>query len=109
MKIPADSMIPEEKFTRYLLVKRDFDDKSGYLARAGYSEENYLELINHIKYLISENDAVEERTDDYGTFYRVTGTLPGVANEAIEVSTIWLKRKIDNKFQFITLFPARRK
>ncbi len=41
MKIPADAIIPEEKFTRYLLVKRDFDDKSQYLKKAGYTIEDW--------------------------------------------------------------------
>lgn len=109
MKIPVDSIIPEEKFTRYLLVKRDFDDKSGYLSRGGYSEQNYAELMMHIRLLIRENDAIKERTDEYGTFFRVTGTLPGVDQGPLEITTIWLKRKFDNKFQFITLIPTRRK
>jgi len=109
MRIPFDSIIAEEKFTGYLLVKRDFDDKSQYLAKAGYTAENYLTLINDIKFLISENDAVEERNDDYGTFYRVSGTLPGTGSTTIDVATIWMRRKIDNKFQFITLIPVRRK
>ena len=108
MTFYLDSLIPEEKFTRYLLVKRDFDDKSRFLARGGYSVENYFVLINHIQNLVKENDAVEERTDDYGTFYRVTGIIPGADHMPLNVTTIWLRRKIDNKYQFITLIPAGR-
>ncbi|HRZ27101.1 MAG TPA: hypothetical protein P5295_09865 [Spirochaetota bacterium] len=108
MKIPADAIIPEEKFTRYLLVKRDFDDKSQYLKKAGYTIENYSILINDIKSMIIQNEAIEDKTDEYGTFYTVTGKLTGTSNQNLRVTTIWMKRKADGVFQFITLIPERR-
>lgn len=37
MKIPPDAIIPMEKLTAYLLVARDWDDKSKLLAQAGFS------------------------------------------------------------------------
>ena len=36
MRIPSDATIDETKFTEYLLVQRPWDDKSGYLRRAGF-------------------------------------------------------------------------
>ena len=36
MKLPADAVIATEKITQYLLVKRPENDKSHYLASAGY-------------------------------------------------------------------------
>jgi hypothetical protein len=109
MKLPSDVIIPEEKFTRYLLVKRDYDDKSQFLSNGGYYLDNYKLLINHIKDMIRINDAMEDKTDIYGTFYTVNGILPGTKEMSLNVSTIWLHRAIDDKFQFITLVPLRRK
>ncbi len=108
MKLPADVIIPKEKFTLYLLVKRDYDDKSQFLSMAGYNQDNYELLIEHIKNMIIQNDAFEDKSDIYGTFYIVNGNLHGTKEESINVSTIWLQRSIDGKFQFITLFPQRR-
>jgi len=40
MKIPPDALIPLEKLTSYLLVHREWDDKSKFLAQAGFTREN---------------------------------------------------------------------
>ncbi len=109
MKIPENAIIPSEKFSRYLLVKREFDDKSLFLGKAGYTLENCDDLIAHIQVLISHNEAIKERTDEYGTFYRLTGILPGINKQSISVTTVWMQRKMDGRFLFITLFPERSK
>ncbi len=106
MKIPNEVIIPESKLTKYLLVFKSRNDKSQFLAQAGYTIENWQNLkkailqINHINY------AIEDRTNEYGTFYNVYGELQGVNGVNLSVVTIWLRRKSDNKFQFITLKPG---
>ena len=40
MKLPADALIAPEKLTGYLLRWRTDDDKSTFLARAGYTVKN---------------------------------------------------------------------
>ena len=40
VKLPADSLIPLEKLTCYLLVRLARADKSAFLARAGYTLAN---------------------------------------------------------------------
>ena len=59
-----------------------------------------------IRRIISEHDAVPDREDEYGTFYRVTGTLYGTMGY-LEVITIWVYRAKDGKYQFITLKPDK--
>ena len=78
VKIPVDAIIPEPKLTQYLLVPRSRDDKSKFLAQGGFTQENSAELERAIRQLIAENDAVEDRTDRFGTFYEVKGVLRGV-------------------------------
>jgi len=41
MNLPRDVVIAEEKLIGYLLVWRARNDKSGYLARAGYESSNW--------------------------------------------------------------------
>ncbi len=50
---------------------------------------------------------IEDTTNEYGTFYNVSGELIGVNGRNLAVITIWLKRKTDNQFQFITLKPNK--
>ena len=40
MKIPDDAVIPVEKLTKYLLVLCPWDDKSRFLAQAGFDQSN---------------------------------------------------------------------
>ncbi|MEB3339567.1 DUF6883 domain-containing protein [Okeania sp.] len=49
-----------------------------------------------------------DRTNKYGTFYRVEGIITRVNNRNLAVITIWLQRKADNQTQFITLIPLKR-
>ncbi len=45
---PEQLIIPEEKVLGYLLVKKDKNDKSEFLARLGFTKDNYKELIAEI-------------------------------------------------------------
>ncbi len=55
--------------------------------------------------IIAENDAVEDRTDRFGTFYEVKGLLQGINGIDLGVVTIWLHESVDRQFKFITLIP----
>ncbi|WP_369769878.1 DUF6883 domain-containing protein [Gloeocapsa sp. PCC 73106] len=86
---------------------RDHNDKSKFLAKAGFDQNNPQELKTAIYQLIKTSVAIEDSNNEYGTFYRVEGELIGINQRNLLVTTIWLKRKIDNKFQFITLKPKQ--
>src|SRR4051794_30703467 len=106
MRIPPDAIIAEAKLTKYLLVYRTWDDKSGFLSRAGFKLENWHDLGNAIRKLSDSVDAVEDGADEYGTYYRVDGQLVGPAG-AVSVRLIWMEKKKDTKFYFITLKPRK--
>ena len=78
MQIPSKAIIPEDKLTRYLLVFRDKDDKSKFLAQAGYTLDNAASLQKAIIQLITVEDAIKDGKNEYGIFYRVEGMLEGV-------------------------------
>lgn len=109
MKIPPDAIIPDAKITRYLLVLREQDDKSKFLGQAGFTQDNPEQLTLALRQLADAVEAVEDTTNEYGIFYRVEGELIGINNRKLLVITIWLNRKIDNQFQFITLKPKKEK
>lgn len=107
VRIPSDAHIPIEKLTHYLLVPRDYDDKSRFLAQAGFTQANPDALLAAIRQLAAREPALADRENEYGTFYRVEGELHGVTEISLAVVTIWLRRRIDGVFQFITLKPKR--
>lgn len=107
MKIPINAIISDEKLICYLLVPKAQDDKSKFLAQAGFTQENPKTLKAAIRLLADSVDAVEDRANEYGIFYRVEGNLTGINEATLSVVTIWLKRAIDDKYQFITLKPKK--
>lgn len=107
MQLPSDSIIPEDKITSYLLVPRIKDDKSKFLAQAGFTQENPEELLLAIRQLAATNEAIEDNTNEYGTFYIVEGNLQGINDRDLAVVTIWLQSKHDGNFRFITLKPKK--
>lgn len=107
MKIPKDAVIPDDKITGYLLVHKARNDKSKFLARAGFTSENPEALKAAIQSVVGVGEAIEERNNEYGIFYRVVGELVGTNGINLSVVTIWLQRRIDGKFQFVTLQPFK--
>jgi hypothetical protein len=106
MKLQGNILIPEAKLTQYLLVARQEDDKSKFLAQAGFTRDNPEQLKEAILILIQTYDAVSDRQDQYGTYYRVEGPLIGPKG-TLAVVTVWIERITDGIFQFVTLKPKR--
>lgn len=107
MRIPNSAIIPVAKLTRYLLVLRARNDKSKFLAQAGFTPDNYKALEVALRELILLAEASVDRSDEYGTFYQAVGTLQGVNGVNLGITTIWLCRKIDQQYQFVTLVPNK--
>jgi hypothetical protein len=103
--IPDDLIIPEAKITQCLLVLKARNDKSRFLAQAGFTQENPEALRLAIQRQAMNKEAIEEKSNEYGTFYQVEGELIGVNGVSLSVITVWLQRQIDGKFQFVTLKP----
>ena len=87
MNLPGTITIPNAKFTQYLLVPRREDDKSKFLAQAGLTADNPDQLKKAIQTLAQTYEAIADRKDKYGTFYRVEGPLTG-PNETLAVVTV---------------------
>jgi hypothetical protein len=107
MKIPADAIIPPQKLTRYLLVFKEVDDKSKFLAQAGFDAADAHVLEAAIRKLIQTEEATYDLTNEFGDYYRVEGNLVGPSGQ-LAVVTIWIvKARSDDRFRFVTLKPKR--
>jgi hypothetical protein len=107
VRIPEDLIIPDTKITGYLLVSKPRNDKSKFLGQAGFTKENPEALKSAIQTQALSTEAVEEKINEYGTFYQVEADLIGVNGTILTVITVWLERQIDGKFQFVTLKPSK--
>jgi hypothetical protein len=107
MRIPANAVIPPEKLTHYLLKPRPWDDKSKFLAQAGFSLKDPAALDDAIRRTAASFDAVEDGSNEYGTFFRIEGLMEGPTGDSLQVVLIWLQWKLDGTFHFVTLKPLR--
>lgn len=106
MKIADDALIQNDKLTHYLLVRWPKNDKSAFLAKAGFNVGNPELLEKAIRHLISENEAVFDTQNEYGAIYLVEGSLKG-PTDTLFIVTVWIQLAGDKNFRFVTLKPAR--
>ncbi len=107
MKLPPNTVIAPRKITEYLLRLRIEDDKSEFLALAGYTRDNADLLLRDIRQQILPLEADCFEQTEYGPKYRIRGTLTGPNGRALRVVTIWMKDDATNQTKFVTLFPDK--
>lgn len=107
MKVPADAIIPPEKLRDYLLVPRPSDDKSKFLAQAGFNRDNPHVLLGALRELAASVEADSNGTNDYGEFLRAEGEIIGPNGRKLSVVTIWLRWRTDGRVRFVTLKPLK--
>ena len=108
MKLPEDAAIARTKLHDYLLRHRDEDDKSGFLALAGYTLDNADRLMHDIRTQLLPLDAEFFDRTDYGPKYRIRGTLTGPNGRVLRVVSIWMKQDATGETKLVTLFPDKR-
>lgn len=108
MKLPADTIIAPAKLTQYLLIYRPVDDKSKFLARAGYSLENWQRLESDIRSQILPLDVMpNDEVNRFGDVYGICGSLTGPNGLRLRVITIWMIEYATGQTKFITLYPNK--
>jgi hypothetical protein len=107
VRIPENSSIPDAKIVEYLLIRKIRNDKSKFLAQAGFTQKNPNALKVALQLQAVSADAIEDRSNEYGTFYRVIGDLVGPNGVCLPIVSVWLRKQIGGQFQFVTLKPFR--
>ncbi len=104
MKLPADSFIAPAKIHDYLLKHREVDDKSGFLALAGYDRSQAHRLEQDIRSLLLL-DAAPTETTEYVEKFAICGVLTGPNGRRLRVRTLWAKLHTTGETRFVTLYP----
>lgn len=107
MKLPTDTIIARRKVTEYLLHPRREDEKSGFLALAGYTLDDADRLLSDLCTQLLPLDAELFVETEYGPKYRICGLLTGPNGRALRVLSIWMKEDATGTVKFITLRPDK--
>ena len=79
------------------------NDKSGYLAQAGYDLSNWDVLEADLRQLAATADAEIEGTNDFGEMLSACGALHGSNGVILKVKTIWIRLAELDETRFVTL------
>ena len=107
MRLPADTRIAPEKLSSYLLRLREDHDKSGFLALAGYAEQDAARLEADIRTQLLPGESVAAGEDQYGWRYVIRGTLTGPNGRSLPVLSVWMREKATGVTKFITLYSDK--
>jgi hypothetical protein len=107
LKLPANATIAKEKLTDYLLKWQPDNDKSKFMALAGYTLSQWKRLEHDIRTQILSGDAALARKTPYGDLFRIRGDLIGPNGVSLRVVTIWMTEHVSGETKLITLFPDK--
>ena len=107
MKLPFTTVIARRKVAEYLLRYRVEDDKSGFLALAGYTQDHTDRLLDDLRTQLLPLDAEFYENTEYGPKYRIRGTLTGPNGRVLPVLSIWIKEDATGTVKFVTLRPDK--
>ncbi|MHB8524211.1 MAG: DUF6883 domain-containing protein [Limisphaerales bacterium] len=108
MKLPPNTIIVREKVTRYLLVPQARGDKSGFLERAGYTREDADQLLRDLRLQLSL-DAEPTKSNKFGQYYEIRGSLTGPNGVTLAVRTVWMSEHLSGVTKFVTPLPVQRR
>jgi hypothetical protein len=108
VRLPKDALISDEKLTKYLLAPKKRNDKSKWLARAGYVLETWSILKDDLRKQILPKDASLVESTEYGRMYEIRARLKGPNGKTLPVCTIWMAEKATETTKFVTMYPDRR-
>ena len=109
MRLPANTIIAEEKLSRYLLLPQARGDKSAFLAQAGYVMGTFDRLLEDLRAQVLPLEAVALASNKFGRYYEIRKTLTGPNGKALAVRTIWMTEHLSGVTKFVTLIPDKRR
>lgn len=105
MLLPKTAFIAEEKLSQYLLVLLPKDDKSKFLAQAGYALDNWQQLEQDLRAQVLTQPAEFVVTTRYGEKYFIRASLRGSNGVELRVLTVWMVE--NGTTRFVTLVPDK--
>ena len=107
LKLSPTATIAKEKIRDYLLKWLPDNDKSKFLALAGYRSNDWQRLVDDIRTQILPADAEIVRKTPYGDLFRIRNELIGPNGATLRVVTVWMREYVSEETKFITLFPDK--
>lgn len=105
MRLPPDTIIAADKLTKYLLAYRTRNDKSKWLAQAGYDIRNWQQLEYDLRHQVLPLEAQLGESNPYGYVYRIEAELVGPNGRSLRAVTIWMTEHETGETKLVTMYP----
>ena len=105
--LPPETIIAPAKLRDYLLVWRGKDDKSQWLATAGYTADNWQQLEQDLRFQILPLEAEFVEVTRFGQMFEIRGALAGPNGKRLFLRSYWLLESDTGQTKFITLYPDK--
>jgi hypothetical protein len=110
MKLPnrENAYIPSSKLLDYLLSKTHpvGRSKAVFFRALGFYEANVDELEHGLLAIAQSEDVKEVVTTTHGTKYVIDGPLQTPDGRLVQVRTVWIIDKGQDRPRFVTAYPA---
>lgn len=110
IKSRPNTVIPDEKFTKYALNFDKAPDKAKAFKDAlGYTQSNYKELINNIVDNFDETKLVDKGNNGYGIRYHEILKIKGPNGKIANVMTAWIRKNDSDDLQLTSAYITKKK
>ena len=107
MKLPENVVIADDKLLQYLLLPREENDKSEFLAIAGYTLDTWEVLKKDLNDPAKAHEIADTVTSLYGTKHELRGVLTGPNRQVLHVVTVRITLTATGETRFVTLLPDK--
>ena len=105
--MPSALVIQDRKITHYLLTFQEKDDKSQFLAKAGYTLQNWQQLKEDILNAVIDAPIATTVETAWGPRFTVHTQLQEPNGQQLSIITIWQQDLESDILRFVTLYPDR--
>lgn len=110
MKLPNGSkaIIPKEKLLDYVLseIHATGKFKAKFFRKLGFDETNVRIFEKVLRKLAKSQEVTDVVSSEFGTKYIVDGEIDTPSGKVVNVRTIWIIEKGQNRPRFITVYPV---
>ena len=106
----TETLIAPDKLRDYLLSPSHPEGrtKAAYLARLGYSQENWARLEEDLRQQHLSHEAIPSRLSAYGRKYEILAPVTGPSGLTAWIRSIWIVRTQEDRARLVTLVPEDR-
>lgn len=111
LKLPRyeEAVIPDAKLSSYALNPERAPDKAQAFQQAlGYNLSNYQELIENIRELLPEAEAIAKGDNGFGMRYEIKMNLTGPNGKNAKVLTAWIDDKTTGEIRLTSVYIDKR-